>query len=831
VFVSAASVCAQNANDGSDLFLAAYGNFQKAEALEKKGDKAGALALYEEVFRALNQLVSQYPQWNPQVVKLRTDFTDRAIKRLRGSLGVAAPEAVASGKSAEGGKPEAGAKPEAAKPVPGDSKPVAGGGGAKEDRGSGLPPSLSAPISSGRGAGAVSGGEVTPLIPRSTAPAAAPAPAGERGGIPLAPNDPFAEIQAKLAQLQNDLNFALDEAQRLRREKAELIAQLEELTQAKAKAENRARILEQRSDVAEKALLAAKEENVKFSGDILALQKERDLLLQQKRELQAEQAASEEVRRRVEARLAQARGRETNVSTEREAVNQRLAEANRLVAQLQAELEKSGKDRAGVQTKLDKALAERDEAKSLAQNAERERDAAKKLEKEALKAKEQSEKASLQAGMERDAAKAALVKVTQERDDAVALAAKLKDARSQIDRLEAQNREAAEKLAKAQDQLKQKGAGGAPQGEALAALRAEVEAVRTQLQDSQKKAQESEKTVTELRGKLEGALKEGATAKTEAAQATQETEREREEKEVLHGILRRTMVEQGKRDEARKALVAEVARLKIDSEVLVKQIGLLGEPILQLTEKEQALFKQPLVEISEEGISISAIKTSPKKGGNGGAKPGKAESEEEKKGGAEASKEMAKGAGGPTEAVRLKMAEAKEHFERGDFENAEKLYTEALTGSPQNAFILSNLGVTQFRAKKFAKAEETLGKALELAPQDAFSRATLGIVYYTQGKLDKAVDELTESVVLNPNNAVAHNYLGIAASRKGRQENARKELEEAVALDPNYADAFFNLAVVCASQKPSDKEAARKAYQRAVELGASPDSRLEELIR
>jgi len=93
------------------------------------------------------------------------------------------------------------------------------------------------------------------------------------------------------------------------------------------------------------------------------------------------------------------------------------------------------------------------------------------------------------------------------------------------------------------------------------------------------------------------------------------------------------------------------------------------------------------------------------------------------------------------------------------------------------------------------------------------------------------VDELTQSVAINPSNAVAHNYLGIAASRKGWQENARKELETAAELDPTYADAYFNLAVVCASQKPADKEAARAAYQKATALGAAADARLEELIR
>ncbi|MEI6713034.1 MAG: tetratricopeptide repeat protein [Verrucomicrobiota bacterium] len=813
IVACASSVFAQTANDGSDLFLSAYSNFQKAEALEKKGDSAGALALYEEVSKSLGQLLAQYPNWNPQVVKLRTTYTAQAIQRLR-----------------SGGGATSGNKTKANTPSGGVVSPSP------------------APIST-------SAGDASPLIPKLP----------ERAGVPVAPSDPFADIQARLTQLQNDLQFALDEAQRLRREKAELAAQLEEVTRGRAKAENMERILEQRSDVAEKALLQAKEENVKSVAEITVLERERDSLKQQKRELQAEHEASEELRRRLEGRLAQTQGREINSNSEKDATNQRLAEASKQVVQLQVDLEKAAKEKAGVQAKLEQTAGERDQAKTMAEAANKEREAEKIAKQEATKDKEKSEKAMLQAGMERDAAKAALAKVSQERDDAVALAAKLKDARSQIDRLELENQEAAGKLAKAQKQIEQRRQEGPQSGQSLKALREEVESVRTKLVDSQKKASDSERSVQELQGKLDSALKESSSLKTESTQLNAERDREHEEKEILQGILRRTLVEQGRRDGARKALVAEVSRLKIDSEVLVKQIGLLGEPILQLTEKEQALFKQPLVEISEEGISISAIKTTSKQSpkaqvANKGGKPApeaaatsnplpgpitaqstgvtpvpvvpsQSDAKETK---ADAPAPVANPESVPdtgADAVRVKMSDAKERFEKGDFEGAEKVYQEALVLSPGNAFVLSNLGVAQFRAKHFAKAEESLKKALDLSPQDAFSRSTLGIVYYTQGKLDRAVEELTQSVAVNPNNAVAHNYLGIAASRKGWQENARKELETAAALDPKYADAFFNLAVVCASQKPADKEAARAAYKKATELGAATDPRLEELLR
>ena len=53
----------------------------------------------------------------------------------------------------------------------------------------------------------------------------------------------------------------------------------------------------------------------------------------------------------------------------------------------------------------------------------------------------------------------------------------------------------------------------------------------------------------------------------------------------------------------------------------------------------------------------------------------------------------------------------------------------------------------------------------------------------------------------------------------------------ALELSPDYADAHFNLAVVFGTQTPPNKEEARKHYKRAVELGAEPDSALEQLIK
>ncbi len=836
IVMAAAPLHAQS-SDGSEMFLNAYSSFQKAESMEKRGDAAGSLSLYKEVAKALGQLGQQFPNWSPEVVKYRAQLTEQAIQRIQ------------NGPNAPGGSGPTGAssgRPAAAKsgaPAPTPSAPQA------------VPAPGPASVSASKPR-SVPGGEVTALIPQIP----------QRDGVPVAPTDPFADIQNKLNQLQNDLQFALEEAQRLRKEKSALLKNLEETAssaskaldenvKARAKAEDLARILEQRADVAERALLAAREDKTKAASQIVALEKERDGLRQQRRELQAEVDASDEIRRRQDARLAQTQGRETVALGEKEAALQQVAQGKKQLDQAQGDLAKSAKDQAALSQKLEKTTGERDAVKATLASTSKERDeakaAAEKQQAERDAAERAADKELAKLAKERDTAKAALAKASQERDDALAVSGRLKTARAQLEKLDNENKDAAAKLAKVQQQIEKQRQEGVQSEQVMKAMRDEVEGVRSKLADAQTKAAGAEKSVGELEGKLAAAMQQVSTVKTEASQAVAEREKEHEERELLQGILNRTLQEQSRRDKTRKDLVAEVSRLKVSSDALMKQIGLLGEPVLQLNEKEQALFKQPTVEISEDGISISAMKTG-KKGANPvgadtapqpatepskpdtTAKPtaeAKAGAPKAPAGSSSTAASGARAGGTMSNELRQKISEAKEKFDKGDFGVAEKLYQEALDSAPGNAFVLSNLGVTQFRAKRYAESEESLKKALELSPEDAFSRSTLGIVYYTQGKLDKAVDELTQSVAVNPSNAVAHNYLGIAASRKGWQENARKELETAAELDPTYADAYFNLAVVCASQKPADKEAARKAYQKAVSLGAAPDSRLEELIR
>jgi lipoprotein NlpI len=93
------------------------------------------------------------------------------------------------------------------------------------------------------------------------------------------------------------------------------------------------------------------------------------------------------------------------------------------------------------------------------------------------------------------------------------------------------------------------------------------------------------------------------------------------------------------------------------------------------------------------------------------------------------------------------------------------------------------------------------------------------------------VNALTKSLAINSKNATAHNYLGITAAQKGWLEAAQKELETAIQLDAKYADAWFNLAVTQTLKNPPAKDEAKRAYQKALELGADADPSMEALIK
>ena len=440
-----------------------------------------------------------------------------------------------------------------------------------------------------------------------------------------------------------------------------------------------------------------------------------------------------------------------------------------------------------------------------------------------------------------DTSEKTLVQTTKERDAALARNELTKDAAQKIEALQNENSTLTQKLTSAEISITKLTAESLRKKQDLDGMQKELTTLKDQLASSRDQNDRSATTITTLRQQLDESAKNLVELKAKGM-SSDDYAKMSKENEMLRGIVMRQLKDQSRRAAAKQLLAEELTRLDAQSSTLDRQLEVLGQPTVQLTDAERALFKDPMVMMAEVGnmATITAVRP---------GQPGAAKTAD----GAVTTPEDAAPSspsdevppadgnkGGPmvrtnaqprvSEELLPMAREAKDDFDRQHYAEAERMYDKLLARDPKNPYLLSNQGVVLFRQDKLKSAEVMLKKAVAAAPSDPFAQSTLGIVYYRMHRYDEAMGSLTTAITINPKNPTAHNYLGITASQKGYPEAAVDELQKAIDLNPKYSDAYFNLAVVYATKVPPDKVRAREAYNTAVRLGASADPTLEKLI-
>jgi hypothetical protein len=643
------------------------------------------------------------------------------------------------------------------------------------------------------------------------------------------PEDPSVDIEKRVTRLVADLKAANAAAAQAKEDKEKLVEQYNTAVKARAVAEEKQQMLQSRADNAEARLLKEQQQTKVDTNKVRALQAEADEAKRVLKAAKIDDEAEIEVRKQLKDRLQAAADR---------------------IAKLQAATKEGPQKIQLLQTQLDKANAEKQELTQKLANTEN----------------------KLQA-------------VTNQRDDAMKQLTALKEAAKNVDKLVTENAALMARLQDAEKQVATFRAEGEEKDKQIAALKKEVGTVKDQLAQVRSDSAAFQRQMGDLQAKLDEQSKQLTQAKAETAASNADKKKMVAENEILRGIVQRQQLQEARRSATKKVVLAELAKLETKSKTLLKDIEFLSQPVVKLTPKELALFKNspPIMEISGNEIITSktsddpALPTAIVPDGTAGVESKEPETAMPDKpaitldppaidpGGPMASlptgvpdltpgeslpktspttdpgsndslpaPQETLGSGNtpniPAEFLPL-ARDGKEFFEKGKYREAEKIYEQILAKVPNNLYILSNLGVVRFRAGKYKQAEEVLLKATKVAPEDSFSHCTLGIVYYTEQKFDDAVSSLGRALAINPKNATAHNYLGITAASKGWAESAQKELEAACTIDPRYADAHFNLAVVFATQTPPNREKARQYYKRATELGAEADSALEQMLK
>jgi len=161
-----------------------------------------------------------------------------------------------------------------------------------------------------------------------------------------------------------------------------------------------------------------------------------------------------------------------------------------------------------------------------------------------------------------------------------------------------------------------------------------------------------------------------------------------------------------------------------------------------------------------------------------------------------------------------------EHYNNGQYDNAEKLAVLLTQQFPRHQFSWKVLGAVYGNTGRQTEAIDANQKAIQLAPHDAETYNNLGNALQHLDRLDEAESSFRQAITLQTDYAEAHNNLGVILTALDRLDEAEFNLRHAITLKSDYIDAYNNLGIVL---KELDRlDAAESSLRQAIAL--KPDN-------
>uniref|UniRef100_A0A4W5QMC2 Bardet-Biedl syndrome 4 n=1 Tax=Hucho hucho TaxID=62062 RepID=A0A4W5QMC2_9TELE len=172
---------------------------------------------------------------------------------------------------------------------------------------------------------------------------------------------------------------------------------------------------------------------------------------------------------------------------------------------------------------------------------------------------------------------------------------------------------------------------------------------------------------------------------------------------------------------------------------------------------------------------------------------------------------------------RTFMTLGKVHLLAGDTDKAIEVYKSAVEFSPENAELLTTLGLLYLQLEKYQKAFEHLGNALTYDPNNYKAILAAGSMMQTHGDFDVAMNKYRVAACMVPESPPLWNNIGmcffgkkkyvavIALTNLEDVDNARRSYEQAVALDQSNPLVNLNFAILLYNH--GDKKGALQQYQ------------------
>ena len=384
-----------------------------------------------------------------------------------------------------------------------------------------------------------------------------------------------------------------------------------------------------------------------------------------------------------------------------------------------------------------------------------------------------------------------------------------------IQRLLALNMSLNEELTTARQEVQRLTGEKKRDAEQIAALRERLAGVEQRLADIQQENSEYQQRIAGLSSKLrdtEGKLKQ---VLADPSTGNRIAEAALDENEALRAIVKRQLMLQSWRKQAKELVLAELNRHESVSQGLIMQIEKLAERGTVLTPSEQELLRESLLgDLGGGGLIIHQ------------GSDGQEVNYPELAGNNEGQLTKLGLNNNLTEFARAVAGD----FARGNFAKCEEGYAKILRIVPDNVYSLRNLGIIKMRMGKGEEAEQLFSSAIKFNPEDDYSHFILGVYYYRNGLNDLAIKSIDQGLQIAPNNAKAHHYLGAIFIQRGMRERARQEFQRVIAIDPSFGDAYYNLAYLYVTDSPPQLARARNFYLEAQKNGTAADAAMDRKL-
>jgi len=170
-------------------------------------------------------------------------------------------------------------------------------------------------------------------------------------------------------------------------------------------------------------------------------------------------------------------------------------------------------------------------------------------------------------------------------------------------------------------------------------------------------------------------------------------------------------------------------------------------------------------------------------------------------------------------------------YKRGNLDLALKNIRKAVKLDPNNSDAYYDLGNVLHDKEQVTKALTNYRKAIKLNPKFVEAYNNMGIAFQDNVQLEKAIHSYKEALNIDPTYAEAHNNLGVAFQEKGRLDEAITHFQQALLLRPDYASAYNNLVDAVQGKGHDDKRKSRKNIVYAIYRCYYGEDFIQESIR